>query len=241
MDRSEVKAIVFDLFGTVVDWRGSIIDVGGAISARGGPDLDWGGFADRWRRAGYLAPIAAFGRGERPLPDIEAELRRQLDEQCEEAGIASSDRDELLGTWRRLRPWPDSVNGLRRLRARYVVAPLSNGSFAQLTAIAKWAALPWDCIISTELFSTYKPDPRAYLGAAGLLGVEPNELMLVAAHAGDLRAAHSAGLATAYIPRPLEWGPSGPAVEDVEEIFDLVAADLGDLADQLAPSDDSGH
>jgi 2-haloacid dehalogenase len=240
MARSEVTAIVFDLFGTVVDWRGSIVEVGTAISAGGGPDLDWGAFADRWRRAGYLAPIAAFGRGGRPLPDIEAELRRQLDEQCAQSGIASSDRDELLATWRRLRPWPDSVDGLRRLREHYVVAPLSNGSFAQLTAIAKWSALPWDCIISAELFATYKPDPRTYLGAARLLGVEPGELMLAAAHVTDLRAAHSAGLATAYVPRPLEWGPGSP-VDPVEEAFDLVAADLGDLADQLGLGGDPGR
>jgi 2-haloacid dehalogenase len=233
MARSEVKAIVFDLFGTVVDWRGSIIDVGAAISARGGPSLDWGRFADVWRREGYLAPIAAFGRGERPLPDIEAELRRQLDEQCTQPRIATSDRDELFATWRRLRPWPDSVGGLQRLREHYVVAPLSNGSFAQLTAIAKWAGLPWDCIISTELFATYKPDPQAYLGAAGLLGIEPSDLMLVAAHVSDLQAAHSAGLATAYIPRPLEWGPGGPSPDPADPAFDLVATDLGDLADQL--------
>jgi 2-haloacid dehalogenase len=231
--QQDIRALVFDVFGTVVDWRGSVIAVGEAISARGGPAPDWGAFADQWRREGYLEPIAAFRRGERPLPDVEDELRRQLEEQAGLADLSAGEQDELYATWRQLRPWADSVDGLRRLRMRYVIAPLSNGSFAQLTAIAKWANLPWDCVISTELFATYKPDPQAYLGAARLLGLAPAQVMLVAAHVNDLQAARAVGLATAYIPRPLEWGPDSAPPDAPDPAFDIIATDLGDLADQL--------
>jgi 2-haloacid dehalogenase len=231
--KDAIKAVVFDVFGTVVDWRGSIVAVGAAITARGGPDIDWGQFADTWRRDGYIAPITAFARGQQTEHDVDVLLRGELDLLAAKYEVAPADQDELMATWRRLVPWSDSVGGLTRLRTRYVIGPLSNGGFGQLTEMAKFGGLPWDCIISTELFESFKPDPAVYLGAARLLGREPGEVMLAAAHVGDLRAAAAVGLATAYIPRPLEWGLDGPPVDPPDADFDIVATDFGDLADQL--------
>jgi 2-haloacid dehalogenase len=135
--------------------------------------------------------------------------------------------------WHHLEPWDDAVVGLTRLAARHVVGPLSNGGFAMLTRMAKRAGLPWDCIISTELFRSFKPDPAAYLGGAALLGLDPGRVALVAAHSGDLRAASQAGLRTAYVPRPAEWGPDAPAPEAPDPSFDVVAPDFSSLAATL--------
>jgi 2-haloacid dehalogenase len=235
-DVTDVKALVFDVFGTVVDWRGSVIAAGEVLSRRDGLGVDWGSFADTWRRDGYLAPIGRIVRGEQPWSAVENLMRRQLDELVVAYGLSSlSDTDVggLAAVWHRLTPWPDAVPGLVRMREEYVIAPLSNGGFAQLTTMAKRAGLPWDCIISTEVFSTYKPDPRTYLGAADLLGLEPEEVMLVAAHGHDLRAAQQAGLRAAYVPRPHEWGPSAPPPEPPDPTFDAVADDFDGLATLL--------
>ncbi len=227
-------AILFDVFGTVVDWREGIIRAGRALPDPGAGTLDWGAFADDWRREGYLEPIAQIVAGRRPFAPVEVLLAEALAGLVERYGIdiAGERRDQLLGAWRRLDPWPDAASGLERLRQQFLVAPLSNGSFAQLTEMAKRAGLRWDCIISTELFGTYKPDPSAYRGALDLLGLAPSEAMLVAAHPGDLRAAAACGLRTAYVPRPSEWGPPSappPPYRDAE----VVAPDLQALADQL--------
>lgn len=231
----DVKALVFDVFGTVVDWRSGVTDAAKAISGDRGTEVDWGALADAWRTEGYLAPIGEIVEGKRPFTDVETLLGDTLEVLLGRFGVEleTTEVESLKSVWRRLDPWPDAREGLGRLRRHYVVEPLSNGSFALLTEMAKRAGLPWDCILSTELFSAYKPDRRTYEGAAHLLGLAPGQVMLVAAHVGDLRAAASVGLRTAYVPRPLEWGPSGRRPAPPDPSFDVVASDFRFLADQL--------
>lgn len=224
-----VEALVFDVFGTVVDWRSSVIAACEATGLAG----DWGVLADEWRRDGYLRPIVATVRGEAPWRPVDELMRDHLDVLAPRYGLDGVDLDELARVWRRLDPWPDAVAGLTRLKERFTIAPLSNGGFAQLTAMARHAGLPWDCIISTDLFRSYKPDPACYLGAVELLDLPAERVMLVAAHPGDLRAAQACGLRAAYVPRPREWGPAAPAPEAPDPAFDVVAEDFEDLAAQL--------
>jgi 2-haloacid dehalogenase len=223
-----VRALVFDVFGTVVDWRSSVVREAEAAGIEG----DAGAFADAWRREGYLHPLVEVVTGTRPWEPMEALTRACLDDLAPRFGVRG-DLDELAGAWRRLDPWPDAAEGLARLKARRTISTLSNGGFAQLTAIGRHGRLPWDCVISTDLFRSFKPDPACYLGACELLELEPAEVMLVAAHPADLRGARGCGLATAYVPRPLEWGPDGPQPEATDE-FDVFAADFLELADRLA-------
>jgi 2-haloacid dehalogenase len=228
-------ALAFDVFGTVVDWRGSIIGELEMFGENHGVAEDWATFADDWR-AGYPAAMNRVRTGELPWLKIDALHHLILDDLLDRAGIQSvpeADVDELNRAWHRLDPWPDSVEGLTRLKQRFVIATLSNGNVSLLTNMAKRAGLPWDCVISAELFHHYKPDPEAYLGCADLLDVRPGELMLVAAHPSDLRSAREAGLMTAYVVRPLEHGPDAapPGYDDGE--FDFVADDFLDLARQL--------
>ena len=229
------RALAFDVFGTVVDWRSSII---GELEMFGETHClaaDWATFADDWR-AGYPAAMDRVRSGELPWLKIDALHRLILDELLDRAGIDSvpqEEIDELNLAWHRLDPWPDSVAGLTRLKERFIITTLSNGNVSLLTDMAKRAGLPWDCVISAELFRHYKPDREAYLGCADLLDLAPGDLMLVAAHPSDLRAARDAGLMTGYVARPLELGPgrTPPMVEEGE--FDVVADDFGDLADKL--------
>ena len=229
------KALAFDVFGTVVDWRSSIIreleDFGRAHEV----EADWSAMADGWR-AGYAPAMNRVRDGELPWTRIDDLHRMVLDELLAAAGIApiaEGDVDHLNRAWHRLDPWPDSVAGLTRLKERFVITTLSNGNVSLLTNMAKRAGLPWDCVISAELFHHYKPDPQAYLGCADLLGVQPEELMLVAAHPSDLRAARDAGLGTAYVVRPLEYGPNQRPHRMDDGEFDFTATDFLDLADQL--------
>jgi 2-haloacid dehalogenase len=228
-----IEALVFDVFGTVVDWRRGVVETVRTLAGASGGD--WGAFADDWRREGYLRPIGEIVAGSRPFAPVESLLSEPLDGLLRRHGIelAAAGRPRLMAAWRRLEPWPDVAAGLDRLRRRFVVAPLSNASFAQLIEMAKRTGLGWDCIVSTELFGTYKPDPAAYLGAVRLLGLDPGQLMLVAAHPADLRGAAAVGLKTAYVPRPEEWGPGGRAPEPPELAPDVVAADFLALADAL--------
>ncbi len=175
-------------------------------------------------------------RGELPWTRIDDLHRMILEEHLGAAGITSicvEEVDELNRAWHRLDPWPDSVPGLTRLKERFIITTLSNGNMSLLTNMAKRAGLPWDCVISAELFHHYKPDRQAYLGCADLLGVAPDELMLVAAHPGDLRAARAAGLRTAFVARPLEHGPGREAHPTEPDEFDVAATDFVDLAKQL--------
>lgn len=229
------RALAFDVFGTVVDWRTSVIRELTSFGESHGLEQDWAQFADDWR-AGYPTAMDRVRTGDLPWLKIDALHRLILDDLLERAGIDSipePEVDELNRAWHRLDPWPDSVAGLTLLKRSVTITTLSNGNVSLLTNMAKRAGLPWDCVISAELFHHYKPDPEAYLGCADLLDVAPSELALVAAHPSDLRAARDAGLMTAYVARPLERGPGRrpPKVQDGE--FDLVADDFVDLARQV--------
>ncbi|BBZ20112.1 haloacid dehalogenase type II [Mycolicibacterium gadium] len=229
------KALAFDTFGTVVDWRSSIIAELEKFGETHGVQHDWAALADGWRK-GYLPAMDRVRRGELPWTKIDDLHRMILEDLLGAAGVTSvcvEDVDQLNRAWHRLDPWPDSVVGLTRLKERFLITTLSNGNFSLLTNMAKRAGLPWDCVISAELFHHYKPDPEAYLGCAGLLDVAPGDLMLVAAHPGDLRAARDAGLMTAYVTRPLEYGPNQRPHKVTEGEFDFAATDFLDLADQL--------
>ena len=231
----EVRALTFDVFGTVVDWRSSIAREGQLLAAGRGFDVDWFEFADRWR-GGYGPSMNRVRSGELPWTKIDVLHRMILDELIEEYGLqelTEEERVEFNYAWHRLSPWPDAVAGLNRLKTRYVIATLSNGNVALLTNMAKNAGLPWDAILSAELAERYKPNPAVYLKAADLLGLAPEQMMMVAAHPGDLRAAAATGLRTGYVPRPLERGPDRPFTPDTSGDFDVTATDFLDLARQL--------
>jgi 2-haloacid dehalogenase len=231
-----VKALVFDVFGTVVDWRGSIIREGMALGRRKKLKVDWPAFADAWR-AGYRPAMARVRSGELPwtkIDDLHRMILEDLLKRFPLGRIAEEEIDHLNRVWHRLKPWPDARGGLAKLKRRHVIATLSNGNVALLTNMAKHAKLPWDCILSAEVMRHYKPDPETYLGAAGLLGVKPGELMMVAAHKDDLHAARACGLKTAFVPRPREYGPQAKPDVSREPAFDLHARDFNDLARQLA-------
>ena len=228
-------ALAFDVFGTVVDWRSSIIRELEEFGRTHGVQQDWPSLADNWR-AGYAPAMDRVRRGDLPWTRIDDLHRMILEELLGAAGITSicvEDVDELNRAWHRLDPWPDTVAGLTRLKEKFTITTLSNGNMSLLTNMAKRAGLPWDCVISAELFHHYKPDPQAYLGCADLLGVPPDQLMLVAAHPGDLRAARGAGLMTAYVARPLEFGPGSKPYAVADDEFDFTATDFLDLAQQL--------
>jgi 2-haloacid dehalogenase len=231
-----IRALVFDVFGTCVDWRGSVIRAGQAIRPAG---VDWTSLADEWRREGYIRGIARIRAGEMPYVGSDVLFRRKLDELIPKygvTGLSDAEVDDLAHAWSRLDPWPDTVAGLQRLKSRYIISPLSNGSFATLTAMAKRGDMPWDCIISTELRQTFKPEREAYLLAPSLLELRPEQVMLVAAHDNDLKGAQATGLHTALVPRPTEWGPNAPPLPPPDPSFDFVAADFGELATQLGIS-----
>lgn len=225
-----IKALLFDVFGTVVDWRSSIIREGSRFSRT----VDWARFADRWR-AGYAPSMNKVRTGQLPWKRIDELHRMVLDELLIEfkLTLTEAQTDDLNRVWHRLKPWPDSVAGLQRLKKKFIIAPLSNGNLSLLTNMAKHAGLPWDAILSAELARHYKPDPEAYLTAADLLGLQPNEAMMVAAHRNDLDAAGHLGLATAFVHRPQEFGGIRPADTAKQGEFAVVARDFLDLANQL--------
>jgi 2-haloacid dehalogenase len=230
-----VKALACDVFGTVVDWRGSIIREGAEWAARKGLRVDWAKFADRWR-AGYSPAMDKVRKGTLPWTKLDALHRMILDELLGEfqiTGLSEEEKESWNQVWHRLTPWPDSVPGLTRLKQKYVLATLSNGNVSLLVDMAKNAGLPWDAILSAELFRHYKPDREIYLGAADLLGCRPSEVMMVAAHVGDLNAARACGLRTAFVLRPNEYGPEGKADTAAGEHFDVTVVDLRDLAQKL--------
>ncbi len=230
-----VRALVFDVFGTVVDWRGSLIREGKAFGEEKHPDIDWAAFADAWR-AGYQPAMHKVRTGKLPWMNIDQLHRLILDDLIPQfglRGLKEVDKDHLNRAWHRLKPWPDSVRGLKRLKKKFVISTLSNGNVALLTNMAKNAGLPWDCVLSAELFHHYKPDPESYLGAANMLGLKPGEVMLVAAHKDDLRAAKRCGLRTAFVRRPKEHGPHVKPDLVSDPAFSYNSDNFLDLADQL--------
>jgi 2-haloacid dehalogenase len=233
----QVKALAFDVFGTVVDWRGSLIAEGQTFSRSRHVQVDWPKFAGRWR-AGYGPAMDLVRTGKLPWMTIDQLHRRILDRLLEEfqvTGLTEADKDHLNRAWHRLRPWPDAVEGLRLLKRKRIVATLSNGNVSLLTNMAKHAGLPWDVILSAELAGHYKPDPEAYLTAARLLDLPPAQVMMVAAHPDDLAAAARVGFRTAYVPRPLEYGPDRkPTAPAAGQVFDQTAASFIELARLLA-------
>ena len=229
-----VRALAFDVFGTVVDWRSSVIAELEALSREKDLQADWPAFADAWRGR-YAPSMDRVRRGEIPWANLDTLHRLSLEELLAEFSIerlTEGEKDHLNHAWHRLKPWPDAVEGLTRLKSRYIITPLSNGNVALLADLAKDAGLPWDLILSAELVRHYKPDPETYLMVPELLGLRPERVMMVAAHPDDLRAARDRGLKTAYVSRPLEWGTQG-AAEASDPTFDLVAKDFLDLAAKL--------
>jgi 2-haloacid dehalogenase len=235
IDFSSVKALTFDVFGTVVDWRTTIIREGVKLGRSKGIKVDWAKFADAWRD-GYAPALNRVRRREIPWMNLDALHRMILDRLLSEfniQGLSEAEKDHLNRVWHRLKPWPDSIRGLRRLSRRFVVAALSNGNMGLLINLAKNAGLPWDCILSSELAKHYKPDKEVYQTAAELLSLRPDEVMMVAAHKDDLHGASSVGYRTAFVVRPLEFGPGKIPELTSEPSFDVTAMGFNDLADKL--------
>ena len=230
-----IKALGFDVFGTVVDWRTSITREGDAFGREHKLTVDWLKFAVAWR--GLYQPMMNKVRngeiGWTKLDDLHRMALDRLIEEFKITGLAEKDIDHLNRAWHRLDPWPDSVPGLTRLKTRYVLTTLSNGNVALMVNMAKRAGLPWDTILGAEPTRHYKPHPQAYLGTAEYLGIRPDELMLVAAHNGDLKAAQGCGLRTAFVPRPNEHGAGQTRDLKPDGNWDVVATDFVDLAKKM--------
>ncbi|EGP07399.1 haloacid dehalogenase type II [Bradyrhizobiaceae bacterium SG-6C] len=233
---SEIKALMFDVFGTVVDWRTSLIDNFTAWAARKGIKGDWTALVDGWRGA-YMPSMDVIRK--RPesdfviLDDLQRQSIEPLAAKLGITGLTPADFDYLTKGWHSLKPWPDSVNGLTRLKSKFIISPLSNGNVALLTNMAKYAGLPWDLVLSAEVFRHYKPDAETYLGAAKILGLTPGQVMMVAAHNNDLAAAQALGLKTAFVPRVTEYGPHQSRDFKADGNWDYVVTDFNDLADKL--------
>ena len=229
------KALLFDVFGTVVDWRGSIIAEGQAFGRARGLDVDWATFADGWR-AKYQPAMQRVRDGQIGWVKLDDLHRQNLDELLEEMAITCLTRDEIdhwNRVWHRLNAWPDAVEGLTKLKNKFILATLSNGNVALIVNMAKHAGLPWDAVLGAEVAGHYKPQPEAYLKTAQILGLAPEDCLMVAAHNSDLVAAGSCGLGTAFVSRPREFGMGQTADKDAENDYHYVARDFLDLADQL--------
>jgi 2-haloacid dehalogenase len=232
-----VKAVLFDTFGTVVDWRAGVAREAKKFANRHGITFEPFDLTDKWR-AGYYPSMAPIRSGDRRYVPLDQLHLENLKTTLAELGFPPSDfpdndLQELNRAWESLPAWPDSVEGVERLKARYIVGPLSNANTALLVNMAKYARLPWDVVIGLDLFQVYKPDPAAYTGAAAVLRLHPGEVMLAAAHNYDLQAAREAGLATAFVRRATEHGPQlttdlGPASD-----WDISVDDFTQLAQSL--------
>jgi 2-haloacid dehalogenase len=231
------RALLFDVFGTCVHWRSGIIREGEALGRRLGiAGVDWSAFADAWR-AQYQPQMETVRSGQRPWTTLDVLHREALDGLLPEFGLemlSEPDRADFNRAWHWLDPWPDVVAGLTQLKRRFIIAPNSNGNIALIVNMAKRSGLPWDAILGAEITRAYKPQPAAYLKNVEALALTPAQVMMVAAHNGDLIAAASCGLRTAFVPRPTEHGPHQTSDFAPEREFDVVARDFLDLADQLA-------
>jgi 2-haloacid dehalogenase len=235
MASKQPVAIVFDTFGTVVDWRSSLIADLSAYGASRGITADWTALVDAWRAA-YHPSMDRVRKGELPWTKLDALHRASLDQLIIAHGIqglTEADRVHINLGWHRLHPWPDSIPGLTRLKSKFIIGPLSNGNVSLLLNMAKFAGIPWDMIFGSDLFGHFKPDPETYLGVAALLDLRPDQVMLGAAHNNDLARARACGLMTAFFPRPTEYGPHQVRDTAAEQDWDVVAADIEDLAGQL--------
>ena len=231
-----IKAVLFDTFGTIVDWRSSIAREGEAFAkANGVKGFDSDGFARAWR-AGYRPGMARVISGDRSFVSIDTINRERLDEIVDEFGLSMLDekeRDFLNRAWHRLTPWPDSVPGLTRIKSKYMISPLSNGSVMLLATMAKRSGIPWDFIFSSDMHRAFKRDPAVYQNAIRLLGMKPQEIMMTAAHNDDLEAARKEGMQTAYINRPYEYGADQKTDFEASSDWDIIADTVEGVADQL--------
>jgi 2-haloacid dehalogenase len=232
---ASLRALVFDTFGTVVDWRRSVARDAAALATQKRLSLDAEKFADAWR-GGYGPSMNRVRTSELPWTKLDALHRMTLDSLLGPFGLTGLSEPELETfnrAWHRLEPWPDAVAGLTRLKRRFIIAPLSNGNISLMTNLAKHAGLPWDCILGAELARHYKPDREVYQSAFQFLDQPPKDVLMVAAHLYDLRAAKAEGLSTAFVPRPHEYGPAGKPDLQPDASVDVTATDFTDLARQL--------
>jgi len=230
--KDDVQALLFDVFGTVVDWRSSLIDDLARFGAGKGVKADWAAFADDWRGL-YQPAMDEVRTGRRPWTILDVLHRESLDKLLVKyalTGLSEADKDHVNKVWHRLKPWPDTVEGLRRLKSRYIIGTLSNGNVGLLTRMAKHAGLPWDVVLGAETARAYKPLPQAYLASAELLNLAPSQVMLVAAHNGDLAAAAECGLRTAFVARPAEYGPHQKRDFKADRDWDVVTDSFTSLA-----------
>ena len=233
--QNELKAVTFDVFGTVVDWRSSIAREVNSLAEAKGFSVDGAEFASAWR-ALYQPAMSRVRSGELSFTRLDVLHRMNLDQVLEQFGIeelSEAEKQDLNRAWHRLSPWPDAVRGLTRIKNRFIVGSLSNGNVALIVNMAKHAGLPWDVVLGAEIAGHYKPQPEAYLKSAGVLDLEPCQCMLVAAHNSDLLAAAACGFKTAFVPRPTEYGPDQVTDQSPEADFDIVAEDFVELAVHL--------
>ncbi len=231
----DLKAILFDTFGTVVDWRGSLITELSEFGSARGLSVDWTAFVDDWRDA-YKPSMDRVRRRDVPWTILDALHRESLEMLVAKygvTGLTEADLDHLTRGWHRLHGWPDSVAGLTRLKRKFIVAPLSNGNVALLVNMAKFAGLPWDMVFGSEIPRAYKPDPEVYLGACSMLGLAPEQVMMAAAHNYDLSAARALGMRTGFIARPTEYGPKQTKDLRAESDWDVISNSIEELAEQL--------
>jgi len=229
--KANTRVLAFDIFGTVVDWHGSIVREMQALY----PSVDANAFALAWR-SGYQPAMARVRSGELAwtrIDDLHRLILNNLLPQFGLSHLSESERVHLNRVWHRLDAWPDSVAGLLRLKSKFIICTLSNGNLGLLTHMAKRAGLPWDCVLSAEVFRAYKPDPAAYLGVAQVFDLQPHQVMLCAAHQDDLAGARACGLRTAYIERSFEFGAAQPKDVSPHIDNDVHARDLHALADWL--------
>lgn len=232
---SDIRALTFDVFGTVVDWRSSVAREAEALLAPKGVSLDWGDFADGWR-ARYAPAMAQVRRGERPwtvLDDLHRENLIGLLQERGIGGLTDDEIDHLNHAWHRLDPWPDTLEGLTRLKRKFIIATLSNGNVALTVNMSRRAGLPWDVILGAEIARAYKPAPEAYDRAVELLRLKPGQVLMTAAHDYDLDAAATRGLATAYVHRPKEFGPDKDRAWPAPGAYDVSVGSFTELADKL--------
>ena len=235
MSEIEIRALTFDVFGTVVDWRNSIAQEGTIWGPTKGLEIDWFAFADAWRGL-YQPAMEKVRQDQMEWVNLDSLHRMNLDQLSDQFGLdvlSEADLNHLNQFWHRLDPWPDAVAGMERLKQKFTLASLSNGNVALIVNMAKRAGIPWDMVLGAEVAGHYKPEPEAYSISVGLLGLEPQEALMVAAHNGDLVAAAAVGLRTAFVRRPTEYGPNQDFDFEPKHKFDFVAEDFLDLASQL--------